>query len=107
MKKFIICLMALVLTLTIVPVRSYAAAVETPATTKPIENTAESAEAKALVLRLNEIKSMDKSKLKAKDKKALHKEVRTIKRKLKDIGGGVYLSAGAIILILLLLIVLT
>jgi hypothetical protein len=107
MKKFIICLMAVILTLTIVPARSYATTVESPATTKPIENTAESAEAKALVLRLNEIKSLDKSKLKAKDKKALHKEVRTIKRKLKDISGGVYLSAGTIIIILLLLILLT
>jgi hypothetical protein len=99
--------MAAMLTLTILPVTSYASFVESPATSKPNETTTESAEAKALVLRLNEIKSMDKSKLEAKDKKALHKEVKTIKRKLKDISGGVYLSAGAIILILILLIVLT
>jgi hypothetical protein len=93
--------------LTIVPVSSYAAAVETPAATKPVVNTAEAAEAKALVLRLNEIKSMDKSKLEAKDKKALRKEVKSIKRELKDISGGVYLSAGTIIIVLLLLILLT
>jgi hypothetical protein len=107
MKKFIISLMAVILTLTITPIMSSATTVESPVTTKPNEKTAESAEARALVLRLNEIKSMDKSKLKANDKKALHKEVKTIKRKLKDISGGVYLSAGAIILILLLLIILT
>ena len=99
--------MTVILTLTIVPVRSYASPENAPVTSKPKETTTESAEAKVLVSRLNEIKSMDKSNLKAKDKKALHKEVRTIKRKLKEISGGVYLSAGTIIVILILLILLT
>jgi hypothetical protein len=41
------------------------------------------------------------------DKKDLRKEVRSKKRKLKDISGGVYISAGELIVILILLIVST
>jgi hypothetical protein len=110
MKRIIMCLMAVILTLTIVPSRSFAASGEEPTaivTTKPMETSKESAEAKALLIRLDEIKTMDKSKLDAKDKKALRKEVRSIKRELKDISGGVYISAGALIVILILLILLT
>ena len=47
------------------------------------------------------------SKLKSSDKKELRKEARSIKRELKDISGGVYISAGALIVILILLIILT
>ncbi|NVN94068.1 MAG: hypothetical protein HXX18_02170 [Bacteroidetes bacterium] len=66
-------------------------------------------EAKTLLLRLNEIKEMDKSKLNASEKKSLRKEVRAIKTELQATearGGGVYLSVGAIIIIILLLIIL-
>lgn len=59
-----------------------------------------------LLLRLNEIKDMDKSDLKPSEKKALRKEVRSIKQQLADGGGGIYISAGAIIIILLLIILL-
>ena len=102
--------MAVILLLMILPVQSFASAKEDPSaivTTKPSETTAESAEAKALLLRLDEIKAMDKDNLKASEKKELRKEVRSIKRELKDISGGVYISAGALIVILILLILLT
>lgn len=56
--------------------------------------------------RLNEIKSMDKSKLTHAERKALRKEVKAIKDSKKDLNGGVYLSVGAIIIIVLLLILL-
>lgn len=108
MKKFIFCLMATILSLTFLPVQSFASAKEDPSSlvvTKP-PDPAESAEAKALVTRLDEINAMDMSKLKSSEKKDLRKEVRSIKRELKDIGGGVYISAGALIVILILLIVL-
>ena len=68
--------------------------------------TPESAEVKTLKLRLNEINAMDKSLLKSTEKKALRKEVRSIKHQLSDIGGGVYLSAAAIVLIILLVVLL-
>jgi hypothetical protein len=108
MKKFIFCLMATILTLTFLPLQSFASAKEDPSSlvvTKPPENT-ESAEAKTLLLRLDEIKAMDMSKLKSTEKKDLRKEVRSIKRELKDISGGVYISAGVLIVILIILVVL-
>lgn len=110
MKKFFTILMAAMLTLTILPVTISAAPGENPSslvTTKPDVTPKESAEANALLLRLDEIKTMDMSKLEAKDKKALRKEVRSIKRDLKDISGGVYVSAGVLIVVLILLILLT
>jgi len=108
MKKIVLCLMATCLSLTFIPLQSFAATTVEPSSlvvTKPPE-TAESAEAKTLLLRLDKINSMDMSKLKSSEKKNMRKEVRSINRELRDIGGGVYVSAGALILILILLIVL-
>ncbi|MCX6254059.1 MAG: hypothetical protein NTV31_06220 [Bacteroidia bacterium] len=105
MKKFIICLMAACLSLTLLPLQSNAATPSEPSSLvapKP----SESAEAKTLELRLNEINAMDKSKMKSAEKKNLRKEVKSINHKLRNIGGGVYISAGALILILILLIIL-
>lgn len=65
-----------------------------------------SVEANRLISRLEEIKAMDKSNMSSVEKKALRKEVRSIKQSLKEVGGGVYLSVGAIIIIVLLLILL-
>ena len=108
MKKIIIGLMATCLSLTFMPLQSFGATIDEPSSivaTKPPE-PAESAESKALLLRLDEINTMDMSKLKSSEKKNLRKEVRSIKHELRAIGGGVYLSAGAIILIVILLIIL-
>jgi hypothetical protein len=101
--------MAIFLSLTFLPVQSFAATKEDPTSlvvTKAPEPL-ESAEAKALITRLDEIKELDKSKLNATEKKDLRKEVRSIKRELKDINGGVYISAGALIVILIILIIIT
>jgi hypothetical protein len=105
MKKIIIVLMVTCLSLTFLPLQSNAAsAVEPSSVTAP--KTSESAEAKTLELRLNEINAMDKSKLKSAEKKNLRKEVSSIKHKLREAGGGIYLSAGALILIIILLVIL-
>jgi len=66
----------------------------------------ESAEAKAILTRLDEIKAIDKSDMTSKQKKELRKEVRTLRTQLAAIGGGVYISAGALIIILLLILLL-
>ncbi len=71
-----------------------------------ISKAAESAEAKTLITRLNEINTMDKSNLNSSEKKNLRKEVRSIKERLAPLGGGVYISVGALVLILILLIIL-
>ena len=65
---------------------------------------AESAEANALIARLGEIKAMDRSNLTSSEKRQLRKEVRATKKRLNEVGGGVYLSIGAIIIIILLLV---
>ena len=78
----------------------------TAAVKNPITTTEAPKEVKVLLLRLDEIKAMDKSELSSIEKKTLRKEVRTIKSTLKSTGNGVYLSVGAIIIIILLLILL-
>ena len=107
MKKIIFCIMATVLSLTLLPLQSFASTTEKPSSsvaTKPPE-PAESAEAKALAGRIDEIKAMDMSKLKSTEKKDLRKELRSTKRELKDISGGVYISAGLLIVIIIVLII--
>jgi len=102
MKKIVLCVMATFLSLTFLPLQSNASTTAEPSSlvgTKP-------AETKTLELRLTEIKATDMSKLKSSEKKNLRKEVRSINHKLRELGGGVYLSAGALILIVILLIIL-
>jgi hypothetical protein len=56
--------------------------------------------------RLDEINSLDKSAMSRLEKKEAKKEVRDINKEMKRLGGGVYISAGAIIIILLLILIL-
>jgi len=105
MKKITFCLMATCLSLTFQPLQSIAEATPVPSSVV-ISKSADAVKAKALLLRLNEINTMDKSALSSPEKKQLRKEVRSIKSQLNAIGGGIYISVGAIILILLLLIIL-
>jgi hypothetical protein len=105
MKKIAFCLTATCLSLTFHPLQSNATATVVPSSLVD-SKLIESAEAKTLLFRLNEINAIDKSSLKPSDKKSLQVEVRSIKCQLRAIGGGVYISAGAIILIVILLIIL-
>ncbi|TVQ10733.1 MAG: hypothetical protein EA364_11800 [Balneolaceae bacterium] len=63
--------------------------------------------AEILLKRLDEIKAMDVSAMSPSQKSELQKEVKTIQNDLRDLSGGVYISATALMIILLLLIVLT
>ena len=56
--------------------------------------------------RVLEIKNMDKSSLTRQEKKDVRKELLEMKKEAKAVGGGVYLSVGAVIIIILLLILL-
>lgn len=71
----------------------------------PIERTSE-AESQKMINRLNEIKAMEPSSLTRRQKRELRKEVKTIERNLHTNSGGVYISVGAAIIIVLLLILL-
>ncbi|MGZ0017063.1 hypothetical protein [Yeosuana sp. AK3] len=85
---------------------STAMATEKKLVAKHTPNTEIPAEIKILLNRIDEIKAMDKSTLKSSERKELRKEVREIKKEIKAKGGGLYLSAGAIIIILLVLLIL-
>ncbi|CAM4162640.1 hypothetical protein [Flavobacterium weaverense] len=104
MKKVTFYLMMMVLSLGVIPTQVFAAE-KNPTS---ISNTPKEvpAEVKVMLNRLEEIKAMDKSSLNSAERKELRKEVRTIKADLKSSGNGVYLSIGAIIIIVLLLILL-
>ena len=105
MKKIAFCLMATFLSLTFVPLQSNAKSNVEPSS-KIVSTPAAQAEADALVLRLNEIKNMDKTNMPSPEKRKLRKEVRTIDHRLKELGGYIYISVGAAIIIVLLLIIL-
>ena len=94
--------MIMLMSLSILPTSMLANAPEPTA----VSNTTKEmpAEVKVMLNRLEEIKEMDKSNLTSSDKKALRKEVRAIKSNLKASGNGVYLSIGAILIIILILI---
>lgn len=87
---------------------SYATAgTDTPVATVSPTSTPVSAEAQALLSRLDEIKAMDMSDLNSVQKRQLRKEVRSIKDALNQMDGKyIYVSAGALIVILLLVILL-
>jgi uncharacterized membrane protein len=58
-------------------------------------------------LRVDEIKALDKSQLTKEERKELRKELTAIKKEARRISGGVYFSAGAIlVLVIVLLLVL-
>ncbi|XOV91086.1 MAG: hypothetical protein ACFHWX_12840 [Bacteroidota bacterium] len=66
----------------------------------------EAAKVNELLTRLDEINVLDKSIMNSREKRELRKEVKSIKSELGELGGGVYISVGAIIIIVLLLILL-
>ncbi len=100
MKKTALCIMALGLTLTFHPLITNAAVVVVPSS-KVISDSAYVA---GLINRVNEIKDMDKSGLSAGEKKDLRKELKALKKEARANNNGIYLSVGAIIIVVLLLI---
>lgn len=96
--------MTAVLLLTLNPTPS-AAAELTPAST-PLSNSADAEKINVMVTRLKEIEAMDKSNLSASEKRVLRKEVREIKKVVKRASGGVYISVGVLLLIIILLLIL-
>jgi Ribonuclease G/E len=103
MKKLTLCIMTALLLLAFVPMQLNAEP-ETYTSPKATTEVMMTLEETALMDRLEEINAMDKSDLSSSDRKELRKEVRDIKKELKERSGGVYISVGAAILIVLLLI---
>lgn len=68
------------------------------------ENKLSEEEISRLTKRVEEIRDMDKSELEAKDRKELRKEVKEIKKNVKNSGGTIYIGGSALLLIILILI---
>jgi hypothetical protein len=62
------------------------------------------AEVRIMLDRLHELKEMDKSGLTRIEKKALRKEARAIKSALRTTGNGIYLSVGALLVIIIIIL---
>jgi hypothetical protein len=103
MKKLIMFSLAAIVMLLFVPEQASAVAGNDPigdAYTDPPEFG-------LMIGRLEEIKDMDVSMLARSEKRELRKEVRDIEKNLNALnGGGLYISVGAVILIVLILILL-
>ncbi|OFY89768.1 MAG: hypothetical protein A3K10_08600 [Bacteroidetes bacterium RIFCSPLOWO2_12_FULL_31_6] len=100
MKKIIFCLMVVGASLT------FQSNATTITTTEPISKSITEEEASILVLRLDEINTIDKSSMSSAEKKELRTEVKSIEKQLRTSNGGIYLSGGAIIIIVILIIIL-
>ncbi|MEO8151059.1 MAG: hypothetical protein ABI723_25725 [Bacteroidia bacterium] len=105
MKKLMLSSITVCMLLTINPLKSEAS-VNAPSASVSDSSAIAVAEIKSLLFRLEEIKAIDKSKLESAEKRELRKEVRSIRERLREVGGGVYISVGALIIIILLLILL-
>ncbi|MBI5373053.1 MAG: hypothetical protein HZA79_13605 [Sphingobacteriales bacterium] len=101
-RKFLQVITLSLLITALVPVSS-AAGTGDPV---PLANNTKTEDPRAqqLLTRLHDIKNMDKSSLTGSEKKTLRKEVKGIRKEMKEIKGGVYLSVGAILIVILLLI---
>lgn len=62
------------------------------------------ARAEQILKRLEEIKAMDIQSMSSSEKRQLRKEVKAAKKELATVASGVYISVGALIIIILLLI---
>ena len=101
-KKFLrIVSIGMLLTITI-PAYSASSLYGSPKTSTTTNN--EEPRVQQLIQRLENIKDMNKSELTNSEKRNLRKEVKDIKKEMKALSGGVYLSVGAIIIVILLLI---
>jgi len=70
------------------------------------ENKLSAEEVSRLTKRVEEIRDMDKSEMTLAEKHALRKELKGIKENVRKNGGVIYISGGAILLIILILILL-
>lgn len=110
MKKYLIQFSLAVLLFSAAPM---AQAANTPVSTTPIHNTStpnvpeQSKEALILLHRLETIQAMDISNMTRAEKRVVGKEVKSIEKQMKALnsGGGVYVSVGALIIIVLLIII--
>lgn len=106
MKKFSLLLMCLMLFTAIIP--GLAEAKEVKKDKDKLEISAEDqARLTEIEARVEEIKEMDFSEMTKSERKSVKTELKSLNKEAKQIGGGVYISVGAIIIILLVILLLT
>ncbi|WP_321288849.1 hypothetical protein [uncultured Sunxiuqinia sp.] len=76
------------------------------ATKTEAENKLSKEEINKLVDRIEEIREMDTSEMTSKEKRALRKEVKEIKKNVKKHGGTIYIGGSTLLIIILLIILL-
>lgn len=69
-----------------------------------VTNVAANERLEQIKARVEEIKRMDKSNLTREERRELRHELKDMHKEAKAVGGGVYLSVGAILIIILVLI---
>ena len=74
--------------------------------TNKTENKMSEVEASRLTKRVEEIRDMDKTNLTVTEKRELRKELKATKENIRKDGGYIYVSAGTVILIISLVILL-
>lgn len=79
---------------------------ENPAVPVKTENTLTEAEMSRYTKRVEEIRSMDKSEMAAKERMELRKELKEIKKNVKKAGGTIYIGGATLILLIILIILL-
>lgn len=100
-------MIAFSLLLLLIPMRSNAAALGTNPMETDTMTIVESALVNTLSIRLDEIALIDRAKLRPIERRELRKEVRSIKKQLRAANsGGVYISVGALLIVIILLILL-
>lgn len=104
MKKTALMLMAACLSLTFLPLASFGSSTNYPGIMN--KTTPVPVNSNALVARINAIKNMDRSSMSSSEKKALRKELRTMKRENRRSHSGVYLTIGVLLIVIVLLILL-
>ena len=114
MKKLFVSIIIALMTLTFIPAQLNADTGLAPvAATKAVEST----DISVLIARVEKISAMDRSALSSSEKKEQRKELRSIKSDLKvrsksdardrvATSGGVFVSVGALIVVILLLVLL-
>lgn len=108
MKKIIYCLLVICITASFFPIQSNAAVNEKTSSlpaTKPPEPVA-GMEVKALLKRVDVTNPLDKSTLRSNEKKNAQIEVREGRHHRDGRGGVVYVSVGAVVLVILLVVIL-
>jgi len=108
MKKLTLSFLTALLMLAFLPSHVTATTSTVPdKVTVSTDKPAVTPEVQALILRLDVIKAMDVSKMSSVEKRELRKELRSIKATLYQMDGSIiYISAGGLIVILLLILIL-